>query len=190
MYWGMQIVGSIVFGLILDYQGLSRRARALLGGAILFVVMMAIWAGGMVFQLSFENDYDDPIHWTDWRFGRPFLLYLSYGLSDALYQSYMYWLMGAMSNDPRLLSRYAGFYKAMQSAGAAVAFGIDAAGVRLRWACMACWIVVFVSFPGIFAVANKVTQTNLPFEGEEKDGSISDLSFEKSHVHHEKYENP
>ncbi|KAJ8661466.1 hypothetical protein O0I10_002732 [Lichtheimia ornata] len=187
MYWGMQIIGSLVFGFILDYQGLSRRARALLGGGILFVVMMAIWAGGMVFQLSFENDYDDPIHWDDWRFGRPFILYLSYGLSDALYQSYMYWLMGAMSNDPRLLSRYAGFYKAMQSAGAAVAFGIDAAGVRLRWACMACWIVVFVSFPGIFAVANKITQTNLPIEGEEKDGSISDLSFEKSH-HHEKYE--
>ncbi|KAI9489601.1 major facilitator superfamily domain-containing protein [Zychaea mexicana] len=164
MYWGMQIIASIIFGFILDYQGLSRRVRALLGAAILFVVMMAIWAGGLVFQLSFENDYDDPIHWTDSRFGRPFLLYIFYGFSDALYQSYLYWLMGAMSNDPKLLARYAGFYKAMQSAGAAISFGIDSAGVRLRWACVVCWVIVTISFPGMFVVANQISQTNAPAE--------------------------
>ncbi|KAI9271948.1 major facilitator superfamily domain-containing protein [Phascolomyces articulosus] len=194
MYWGMQIIGSMIFGFILDYQGLTRRTRALIGAGILFVVMMAIWAGGFVFQLSFENDYDDPIHWDDWRFGRPFLLYIMYGLSDALYQSYMYWLMGAMSNDPALLARYAGFYKAMQSAGAAISFGIDSAGVRLRWACLISWVIVFVSFPGMFFVANRITPTSAPaVEGtDDKDTSTSehDLSMVEKRTFRsdEKYE--
>ncbi|KAI8138335.1 major facilitator superfamily domain-containing protein [Fennellomyces sp. T-0311] len=174
MYWGMQIIGSIIFGFVLDFQGLSRRVRALLGACILFVVMMAIWAGGMVFQLSFENDYDDPIHWTDWRFGRPFLLYIMYGLSDALYQTYMYWLMGAMSNDPALLARYAGFYKAIQSAGAAISFGIDSAGVRLRWACLISWIIVFISFPGMFVVANRIKPTSAPEKDSDNSSSTVD----------------
>ena len=193
MYWGMQIIGSLILGFILDYQGLTRRVRALLGAAILFVVMMAIWAGGFAFQLTFENDYDDPIHWTDSRFGRPFLLYIMYGLSDALYQSYMYWLMGAMSNDPALLARYAGFYKAMQSAGAAISFGIDSAGVRLRWAALISWIIVFISFPGMFVVANKIKQTSAPVEDADNDASLSehDISVIEKPTRHstdEKYE--
>ncbi|KAG2227901.1 hypothetical protein INT45_002139, partial [Circinella minor] len=193
MYWGMQIFGSLILGFILDYQGLTRRFRALLGAAILFVVMMAIWAGGFAFQLTFENDYDDPIHWTDSRFGRPFLLYIMYGLSDALYQSYMYWLMGAMSNDPALLARYAGFYKAMQSAGAAISFGIDSAGVRLRWASLISWIIVFISFPGMFVVANQIKQTSDPIEDADNDTSLSDhvVSVNEKPTRHstdEKYE--
>ncbi|KAI7875611.1 MFS general substrate transporter [Lichtheimia hyalospora FSU 10163] len=164
MYWGFQILGSLGIGLLLDYQGLTRRTRALIAGAILFVIMMAIWGGGMAFQMTFENDYADPIHWTHPGFGGPFVLYIFYGFTDAVYQSYMYWLMGAMSNDPKILSRYAGFYKAVQSAGAAVAFGVDATNVRLRWSCVISWVILIVSFPGIFLVASRVTQSNITEE--------------------------
>ena len=34
--------------------------------------------------------------------------------------------MGAITNDPFKLARYAGFYKALQSAGSAGSFGMDA----------------------------------------------------------------
>lgn len=161
MYWTMQIVGSLAIGLLLDYQGLSRRARGLIASSIIFVMLMAIWAGGFAFQLGFDSDFDQPKHWTDSGFAGPFVLYLFYGFSDAVYQSFMYWLMGAMSNDPSLLARYAGFYKAVQSAGAACAFGIDTGAVRLRWACLISWMLLVVAFPGIFAVANKIPETNL-----------------------------
>lgn len=183
MYWGMQIIGSLIFGLLLDYQGLSRRVRGLLGASIMFVMLMAIWAGGFAFQLTFENDYKNPIHWTDPGFGGPFVLYIFYGFSDAVFQTYMYWVMGAMSNDPKLLARYAGFYKAMQSAGAAISFGIDAAAVRLRWACLVCWILVFISFPGIFIVANQITNTSKSPEEQQQDtnSTLSDISgYEKT----------
>ncbi|KAI8148923.1 major facilitator superfamily domain-containing protein [Fennellomyces sp. T-0311] len=161
MYWAQQVVGALLIGLLLDYQGMSRRGRGLLGLVIIFILLMAVWAGGFVFQLTFDNKYADPIHWTSPRFGGPFVLYMMYGFADSLYQTYMYWLMGAMSNDPALLARYAGVYKAMQSAGAAISFGIDAVDVPLHWECLICWLLVLVSFPPLYLVANSVTESNI-----------------------------
>lgn len=46
--------------------------------------------------------------------------------------------MSAMTNDPFKLARMAGYYKGVQSAGAAVSFGMDAVkvsgfSIRLQW---------------------------------------------------------
>ncbi|KAF7723995.1 hypothetical protein EC973_001455 [Apophysomyces ossiformis] len=181
MYWLLQIIGSVGLGFLLDTQRMGRRARGLVGLVLIFVILMAVWAGGFVFQLSFDNDFEkhnETVHWTSPSFAGPFVLFLLYGFSDSLYQSYLYWLMGAMSNDPALLARYAGFYKAVQSAGAAISFGIDAANIPLRWECLICWLLVFISFPFIYLVANKVTETNVTEEDnasfDRKDISISE----------------
>ena len=162
MYWAQQVMGALLIGLLLDYQGMSRRGRGLLGLGLIFIMLMSVWAGGFVFQLSFDNSYDNPIHWTSPNFGGPFVLYMMYGFADSIFQTYMYWLMGAMSNDPALLARYAGFYKAMQSAGAAISFGIDAVDIPLQWECLICWLLVFISFPPLYLVASKVTESNIP----------------------------
>ncbi|CAO3624620.1 unnamed protein product [Cunninghamella echinulata] len=161
MYWGFQILASVLIGFLLDYTGMKRRTRGLVGLVVMYVFMMAVWVCGFIFQRTFSNDFASPIHWTDPNFGAPFVLFLFYGFSDALYQSYLYWLMGAMSNDPALLARYAAFYKAIQSAGAAASYGIDASGVPLIWQCVVCWVLVAIALPGIFLVANKVTDTNI-----------------------------
>ncbi|KAG1461038.1 hypothetical protein G6F56_005814 [Rhizopus delemar] len=177
MYWALQIFASLMLGCLLDYQGMTRRGRALLSLLILFLVLMAVWAGGFVFQLTFDNSFNQPIGWSDSGFGGPFVLYMMFGFSDALYQTYMYWLMGAMSNDPSLLARYAGFYKATQSAGAAISFGIDAVDIPLKWECLICWILVFISFPLIFVVANNVQESN---KDSEDDVSSNTTNFEKA----------
>ena len=54
-------------------------------------------------------------------------LYAFFYVRDAAYQALAYWIMGSITNDPFKLARYAGFYKAIQSAGAAGSFGMDAA---------------------------------------------------------------
>ncbi|GAA5801414.1 major facilitator superfamily domain-containing protein [Helicostylum pulchrum] len=174
LYWALQVVGAIMIGYLLDCKRFSRRTRGLIALGILFVLLNFIWAGGIAFQMTFEADYNDPIHWDHPRFGGPFVLFIMYGFSDAIYQTYLYWLMGAMSNDPALLARYAGFYKAVQSAGAAIAFGIDASPILLRWECLICWVLVFVSFPLIFLVANKITETNVKEESIYKSDDVSD----------------
>ncbi|KAI8380758.1 major facilitator superfamily domain-containing protein [Blakeslea trispora] len=180
MYWGMQIIGSLLIGFLLDHRAMTRRGRGLLALVLIFFVCMAVWAGGFVFQLTFNNDFKDAIGWRDPRFGGPFVLYLLYGFTDSIYQSYMYWLMGAMSNDPSLLARYAGFYKAVQSAGAAVSFGIDAVNIPLRWECLICWILMFVSFPLIGFVACHITDTNETLPEEKDDTSVT--QGEKAHI--------
>lgn len=179
MYWAFQIVGSLMIGLLLDYQGMRRRNRGILALGIMFLILMAIWAGGFAFQLTFDNDYDSPKHWTTPGFGGPFVLYLLYGFADSLYQSYLYWVMGAMSNDPALLARYAGYYKAMQSAGAAISFGIDAVNIPLRWECLISWLLVFISFPLLFLVARTVTDTNMTTETENDKVSVDTYSIDE-----------
>ena len=47
-------------------------------------------------------------------------------ITPAAWQTCIYWLMGAMTNNGRKLANFAGFYKGIQSAGAAITYRIDA----------------------------------------------------------------
>ncbi|GFF45122.1 uncharacterized membrane protein C6F6.04c [Aspergillus udagawae] len=51
------------------------------------------------------------------------------GISLAIDQMAVMWILGAFSNEPRLLARYGGFFKAMLSAGLCLAFGLEAGSV-------------------------------------------------------------
>lgn len=55
--------------------------------------------------------------WTTNGYVGPMFLYIFYGLYDAAWQTSIYWFMGAMSNNSRVLANYVGFYKGIQSAG-------------------------------------------------------------------------
>lgn len=72
------------------------------------------------------------IDFTDGRWAVPGVLYMLMGISDAWIQSAVYWILGALSNSPSKLARYAGYYKGVQSLGAAVAWAIDASGTAYR----------------------------------------------------------
>jgi hypothetical protein len=66
---------------------------------------------------------------------------------DASYQALAYWIMGAISNDPFTLARFTGFYKAIQSAGGAGSFGMDATSTPFLNELLASWLMMMVSFP-------------------------------------------
>ena len=55
--------------------------------------------------------------------------------------------MGAISNDPFTLARFTGFYKAIQSAGGAGSFGMDATSTPFLNENIASWCLMLVSFP-------------------------------------------
>jgi hypothetical protein len=79
---------------------------------------------------------------------------MMYGFLDALWQTYAYYTMGAMSNDPRKLAYYAGFYKSIQAVGATTITALDAdkypfiSEFASSWALMAgaliCALPVFI----------------------------------------------
>lgn len=117
-YWISQIIGSLAFGFFLDNTRLRRRTRAIWGGVALFVLVNVVWGGGLKaeFQMKRPKDHKNPVEFRamdvfDGGFFWYLLMYMCYGFLDATWQTYAYWLMGALSNDPHKLAYFAGYYK-------------------------------------------------------------------------------
>ncbi|KAF2747271.1 MFS general substrate transporter [Sporormia fimetaria CBS 119925] len=130
VYWIMQIIGAYVFGFALDLKGVRRTMRAKGAWAALFVLIMVVWGGGYKFQTTYdrawaENKKSVKKDWSDDGYGGPFVLYMFYGFSDAAWQTCVYWFMGSLTNNGRKLANFAGFYKGIQSAGAAITWRLD-----------------------------------------------------------------
>lgn len=120
LYWLMQMVGAFIFGKLLDLKGLSRPWRAKINFGILLAVTMGIWGGGYAFQKRYTRETKGlGTDFTDRGYIGPMFLYMFYGFYDAAFQTCTYWYMGSLSNNSRKLANFAGFYKGIQSAGAA-----------------------------------------------------------------------
>uniref|UniRef100_A0A0E0KM24 Major facilitator superfamily (MFS) profile domain-containing protein n=1 Tax=Oryza punctata TaxID=4537 RepID=A0A0E0KM24_ORYPU len=177
-YWGAQMLGSAGIGYFLDFGFASRRRRGLCGVAAVAVVGTAIWGGGLASQLRY-SDGEKLIDFKDGRrYAGPFLLYFSYGLLDAMFQSLIYWIIGALANDTQILSRYVGFYKGVQSAGAAVAWQIDTHKTSLISQLIVNWALTTVSYPLLallvfLAVKDEDSSVSSVEDGKEKDSKLS-----------------
>ncbi|PKU81721.1 UNC93-like protein 2 [Dendrobium catenatum] len=149
-YWGAQMIGSLAIGYLLDFSFRSRRKRGLIGISVLTVLGTAIWAGGLANQLRYsDGKWPNKLDFKDSgsSYAGPFVLYFSYGLLDAMFQSLCYWVIGALADDSETLSRYSGFYKGVQSAGAAVAWQVDEHKTPLVWQLIVNWVLTTVSYP-------------------------------------------
>ncbi|KAK2390912.1 UNC93 protein [Trifolium repens] len=147
-YWGAQMIGSIGIGYTMDFSFKSRRKRGIVGIVIVAVLGSVIWGGALANQI--KHRHDDKV--LDFKesgsgFAGPFVLYFSFGLLDAMFQSMVYWSIGALANDSEVLSRYTGFYKGIQSAGAAVAWQIDNHNVSPMSQLIVNWVLTTVSYP-------------------------------------------
>ncbi|GJJ70629.1 hypothetical protein EMPS_02978 [Entomortierella parvispora] len=161
-YWASQIFGSYTFARVLDFQGVNRRTRALWGLTIICCFFVATWVGGIFFQRTYHINEPKPNH--DFKEGSsyvgPLFLYMFYGLNDAAWQTFIYWLMGALSNDATVLSRYAGFYKCIQSCGAAVSWRINAVGTPFMTELIICFALLGASIPGAYFLASRIEDHN------------------------------
>ncbi|KAG0296307.1 hypothetical protein BGZ98_001020 [Dissophora globulifera] len=157
-YWFSQIGGSYAFARVLDYPGVNRRTRALWGLAIVTIAFVATWIGGIFFQKTYTINDPKPNH--DFSEGAsyvgPLFLYIFYGLNDAAWQTFCYWLMGALSNDVTVLSRYAGFYKCIQSCGAAISWRINAIGTPFMTELIICFALLGASIPGALFLSLRI----------------------------------
>ncbi|KAI3471281.1 hypothetical protein Pfo_027944 [Paulownia fortunei] len=171
-YWGAQMIGSVLIGYIMDFSFKSRRARGLLGIGVVAVLGTAIWGGGLAKQLDYSR-HDLPTRKLDFKdgtdFAGPFVLYFSYGLLDAMFQSMVYWVIGALADDSEILSRYAGFYKGVQSAGAAVAWQIDTHKVPFLNELITNWALTTVSYPLLAVLIIRAVKDDNEVEGKSKE---------------------
>ncbi|KAL0934417.1 major facilitator superfamily transporter [Colletotrichum truncatum] len=133
LYWSSQILGALVFGYALDLKSVRRSVRAKSSYVALIVLTFVIWGGGYAWQKKQATREETAaegfvkVDWTDGgeKYIGPMFLYIFFGFFDAVWQTCIYWYMGALSNSSRKAANLAGFYKGIQSAGAAVFWALD-----------------------------------------------------------------
>lgn len=140
LYWLMQMVGAFIFGQLLDLKYFSRPTRAKINFGILIAITLGIWGGGYAFQKTYTRESIlQPTDWSDGNYIGPMFLYMFYGFYDASFQTCTYWYMGSLSNNARKLANFAGFYKGIQSAGAAGMWRLDAQKTAYMTEFASCW---------------------------------------------------
>jgi len=191
-YWVAQIVGSIMIGLLLDSPRLSRRKRAFLGWTVLLFMVFVVHVWAYEYQKGYTRQSvaasNDPnkigIHEKGYQ--AKLWLYILMGVLDAMWQTTAYWLMGAMSNDVAKLAHFIGFYKSIQSAGAAGVWRADGVGLPYLNIFLSTWILLVVGL--VFAlpmiqmrVTNHTTLEDEVIARMDNDGNIHDASEIKQH---------
>ncbi|KAL5606921.1 hypothetical protein BROUX41_003297 [Berkeleyomyces rouxiae] len=138
LYWLAQIIGALIYGYALDFGSIGRAMRAKIAWCMLMVLSFGVWGAGWAWQkdqptrevVTSKAWESQRIDWSDGsRYIKPMILFFFYGLFDALWQTSVYWFMGALSNSGRKAANLAGIYKSLQSAGAAIWWAMDGKGI-------------------------------------------------------------
>ncbi|KAI1802324.1 MFS general substrate transporter [Daldinia bambusicola] len=169
LYWLAQIFGAVIVGYTLDISSIRRSMRAKLSFVSLFSLTFIIWGGGYAWQRYRLNRADagkvpdeQKIDWTDKDFLAPMFLYIFYGVYDSVWQTSIYWYMGALSNSGRKTANMAGFYKGLQSAGAAIFWRLDGIHTEYSTLFAATWGVcagsLLIAAPVIFTRIKDTTE--------------------------------
>ncbi|KAL1753509.1 major facilitator superfamily domain-containing protein [Schizophyllum commune] len=125
VYWVAQVIGSVSIGILLDQHRLPRRLRAFAGWSILFCMIFVVHIWAYFYQRTYTREVRPSYDIYDSKYVGYILCYVFMGIFDAMWQTTTYWLIGAMSNDAAKLAHFAGFYKSLQSAGAAAGWYAD-----------------------------------------------------------------
>ncbi|KAH1904025.1 hypothetical protein KXW02_007901 [Aspergillus fumigatus] len=153
LYFLAQILAAVIWGYLLDIKRVRRSVRAKITWVVLFVLTFAIWGGGYAYEKTYTRESVNPklnpdFVPTDWEtpgYVGPMFLYLFYGFYDAAWQASVYWFMGALSNSGRRSANYVGFYKGIQSCGAAIVNNLDARKLSYEKEFISNWVLLSVS---------------------------------------------
>jgi hypothetical protein len=183
LYYIMQIVGAFIFGYALDNDRIRRTIRARIAWVALMILTFAIWGGGYAFQKGYNRAETSDKNYTgllDFKrtpraYIGPMFLYMFYGFYDAAFQTCVYWYMGALTNNSRKLANFAGFYKGIQSAGAAIMWSLDGVyNVPFMTMFALCWSILAASLViGLPVILWKI-RDHVPLE---EDLQFTDESF-------------
>ncbi|EJF58842.1 MFS general substrate transporter [Dichomitus squalens] len=176
IYWLSQIVGSVSIGFLLDQRGLSRRLRAFAGWSILIVMVFIVHTWAYFYQKGYTRDHiPHKIDIHEGEYVSRLWLYIFCGLLDSMWQTTAYWFMGAMSNDPAKLANFSGFYKSLQSAGAAGIWRGDAVKLPYMNIFISTWVLLVAGL--IFALP--MIHMRVKDTTEEADETLAYINYER-----------
>jgi len=174
IYWAISGISSYVIGVYyLDREAIGgRRKRAIQGLILVSAINIGQWIYALIWQ--FTTGYDkgnQPSPLISFRDGGsyavPLLLFMYCGLADSIVQTYAYWIIGAISNSPKQLSRYVGYYKGVQSLGACFAWIIEWQGALYKWQLVICFTLAVLFIPPTYVAA-----TSIKDKGTEDDAKV------------------
>ncbi|EME85649.1 uncharacterized protein MYCFIDRAFT_41313 [Pseudocercospora fijiensis CIRAD86] len=122
-----QLCMSLLMGQTLDLKYFGRRTRAFLNWTFLFVFLNAVLIGG-IWPVRASHRGVPPaklLSVGQAKAGGYIALLTFYGCIDGAWQTFAWWIMGALSNDPVVLSIYSSFYKVFGATGCAIVFSMD-----------------------------------------------------------------
>ncbi|KAI6672865.1 hypothetical protein NL676_000771 [Syzygium grande] len=158
-YWVALTLGSFGIGYVLDFSPSSRKMSGYVGIAIVALLGTALKYSRQ--DLPEKLDFKDSGSEYAW----PFLLYLSYGLLDAMFQTLAYWFTGCLADDSETLSR---------SAGEAVAWQFDTCKVPFLSELIVNWSLMTVCYPSLLVLVKLAVKDDEEVEeGAEKEVASS-----------------
>ncbi|KAF8133188.1 MFS general substrate transporter [Boletus edulis] len=143
VYSTAQIFSSIFIGyVILDQKRYRRRVRAFIGWVLVFAMVFVVHIWAYFYQRTYTRHSVSPatdidIYSSDYPAHVSIMIF--YGFLDSMWQTYAYWLMGTMSNNLTKLAVFTGFYKSLQSSGAAGVWRADGVGLPYMNILLSTW---------------------------------------------------
>ncbi|GMK55340.1 hypothetical protein CspeluHIS016_0203960 [Cutaneotrichosporon spelunceum] len=177
------VVGGLFVGFLLDLIPAKRRTRAIIGWTVVFIFVGCVWGGGIHFQRQFQR-VDNPedswrLDYNEGQASEAYGLLFMYYFTDSLFQGLAYYIMASLSNDPFKLARMTGYYKGVQSAGAAISFGMDAVKTPYLTEHLVSWLLMFCSMPLALLVIRTIKDSNYE---DEQTIHVEDVPPEKLHA--------
>ncbi|BGP49095.1 hypothetical protein JCM10450v2_004974 [Rhodotorula kratochvilovae] len=141
-------IGSLATGAFLDSKLLTRRGRALAALGFFFLFNLATWAYSAANIAHCEGLETAPrFDWSHGGFGGAYVLTFLTNMEELGVQSFLYFLIGTLTDDMQELVHLTGILRGIEGAGQAVSYGISGSSAS-RWVSIGLGFgLVAVSYP-------------------------------------------
>ncbi|KAL2824423.1 MFS general substrate transporter [Aspergillus cavernicola] len=119
------IAGTFAMGFFLDSPRLSRSTKFRWAFIGTYTLYSLVWIWYTVVQWYYAKTNPVGLDWTQSEFYASFLLILVDGFVDHAFQTFLYALVGSLTEDMDELERYTGFLKAVNTGGAALGYAVQ-----------------------------------------------------------------
>ncbi|EEB89602.1 hypothetical protein MPER_12280 [Moniliophthora perniciosa FA553] len=179
------LLGSQLVSHLLDYKGLSRKSRLVWGFWLVVITHILAWFYAVVIIADYRKN--NPV--LDWSHGAPFVrgffVDVFWSCSKQILQTWLYYIMGTLTNDISELTRYTGILRGIESFAQAVAYGLNATKKVDAWVPVGINIALLVI--SVYPTWLVVRDSNPP-EDEEllKSSSDKEKSSRTDMTHHKR----
>ncbi|KAI8322455.1 hypothetical protein GQ54DRAFT_323968 [Martensiomyces pterosporus] len=167
-FWLAKTCGSIVLGFLLDYSQWSRRRRAVIALAVLFLASNGCWLGAWADQRRlFVGGTTDVIKvgmldYTQAAMAGPTIgLYTCFGFLVSVFDTLLMWLISLLSDDFDVTGRNVSVFRGFQAFGCAVSWAI-VDNVSLLGSCLINWALALLCLPPLAYLALVIHSSAAP----------------------------